>query len=172
MEIMVVSTPILTALSINYISSDQGEAGYGFLLFLFTFFSMTLNRMFSTHLNYRLGNLGISMANTVTMMIFNKSLKYSELGNKDFSEAEILNYSQVDAERLVTIGLQLATFFYGPFLFIAGTLFLYWVLGITFLVAIGIIFLIMGLSYILSKIMSKINKKILDAKDDRMKTTS
>jgi len=39
-------------------------------------------------------------------------------------------------------------------------------------VAIGIIFLIMGLSYILSKIMSKINKKILDAKDDRMKTTS
>jgi len=171
MQILVVSTPILTALSINYISSDQGEAGYGFLLFLFTFFSMTLNRMFSTHLNYRLGNLGISMANTVTMMIFNKSLKYSELGNKDFSEAEILNYSQVDAERLVTIGLQLATFFYGPLLFIIGLVFLYFILGITFLVAVAIIALIIGISYVISRIISKINKKIFGAKDERMKTT-
>ena len=45
-------------------------------------------------------------------------------------------------------------------------------LGVTFLVAIGIIVLIMALSYFLSRLMSKVNKKILDAKDDRMKTTS
>jgi hypothetical protein len=97
MEITVVSTPVLTALSISYITHDQGETGYAVLLFLATFGVMTLSRMFSTHFTYRMGNIGISMSNTVTMMIFNKSLKYSELGNKDFSEAEILNYSQVDA---------------------------------------------------------------------------
>ena len=79
---MVITTPVLTALSIHYISNEEGETGYAVLLFLCTFVTMTVGRMFSTHFTYRLGNLGISMSNTVTMMIFNKSLKYSELGNK------------------------------------------------------------------------------------------
>ena len=30
-------------------------------------------------------------------MIYNKSLKFSTLANKQFSEAEIINYSQTDA---------------------------------------------------------------------------
>ena len=82
MQIMVITTPILTALSISYISNDQGEVGNAVLLFLCTFIAMVFSRMFATHFTYRVGNLGISMSNTVTMMIFNKSLKYSELGNK------------------------------------------------------------------------------------------
>lgn len=48
---------------------------------------------------------------------------------------------------------------------------MYWILGISFLVGIGIMTLIIILSYFLSKINAKLNEEILKAKDERMKTT-
>jgi ATP-binding cassette, subfamily C (CFTR/MRP), member 1 len=77
----------------------------------------------------------------------------------------------VDAEKLTNIGFHLSSFFYGPFEFIIGLTMLYWVLGVTFLVGIGLIAFIMTVSYFLTKTVANINKKILEAKDDRMKTT-
>jgi ABC-type bacteriocin/lantibiotic exporter with double-glycine peptidase domain len=48
---------------------------------------------------------------------------------------------------------------------------MYWVLGISFLVGVGIMIFIIVLSYFLSKINAKLNEEILKAKDERMKTT-
>jgi len=66
---------------------------------------------------------------------------------------------------LTNIGFHLSSFFYGPFEFIIGLSLLYWVLGITFLMGIGLIIFIMVVSYFLTKIVAELNKKILEAKD-------
>jgi hypothetical protein len=41
--------------------------------------------------------MGINMTNSLTMLIYNKSLRYASISEKAFTESEIVNYSQVDA---------------------------------------------------------------------------
>jgi ABC-type bacteriocin/lantibiotic exporter with double-glycine peptidase domain len=116
-------------------------------------------------------NLGIRLSNVVTMIVYNKSMKYAPLADKKFSEAEITNYSQVDAERLVYIGDQVASFFYGPLQISFGLFMMYFVLRFTFLTTIGIILIILVISYFISKVSVRLNEKSLKAKDERMKAT-
>jgi ATP-binding cassette subfamily C (CFTR/MRP) protein 2 len=124
-----------------------------------------------SHVIYWLSILGVNLENSLTMMIYAKSLKFAEQANKSFTEAEIINYSQVDAEKMTNIGYHLSAFFYGPFQFVIGLIMLYWTLGITFLTAVGIMTVVLIISYFLSKISARYNEDILKAKDERMKVT-
>jgi hypothetical protein len=87
----------VTALNIDYISNYRDNVGYGVGLFFATFLVAFLTRMTISHMFYRFTILGINLANTVTMMVFTKSLRYSSMADKEFTEGEIINYSQVDA---------------------------------------------------------------------------
>jgi hypothetical protein len=97
LEVLFVAGPILTALSIDYIQNYRDNKAYGALLFSLTFTTTVLCRMSYSHIYYWLSILGINLSNAITMMIFHKSLRYAEQANKEFTEAEIINYSQVDA---------------------------------------------------------------------------
>ena len=116
-------------------------------------------------------NLGIRLSNVVTMIVYNKALKYSPLADKKFTEAEIINYCEVDSERLVYVGDQIASFMYGPIQIVVGLVMMYFVLGIAFLSAIGTMIVILIISYFISKVSVKLNEKSLKAKDERMKAT-
>jgi hypothetical protein len=70
------------------------------------------------------------------------------------------------------VGFQLAVFFYAPVQFIMGLVLLSFVVGEAFVVGIGLTALVMILSTLLSKKIGKLNKKILEAKDERMKLTN
>lgn len=85
------------------------------------------------------------------MMIYNKSLKYSTLANKQFSEAEIINYSQTDAEKLTYAGFQLSAFFYGPLQIIFALAMMYFYVGVSFLCGVGVVSLMMIINYFISK---------------------
>ena len=49
------------------------------------------------NMSYRFSKLGVNMTNGLTLLIFDKALKYPSIAEKEFSEADIVNYSQVDA---------------------------------------------------------------------------
>jgi ATP-binding cassette subfamily C (CFTR/MRP) protein 1 len=104
-------------------------------------------------------------------MIYHKALRYSTLADKRFSEAEIINYSQTDAERMTYAGLQLASFFYGPMQIIFALIMMYFYVGISFLVGTSVIAFVMVFNYIVSKKINKLNEEVLKAKDERMKVT-
>lgn len=91
-------------------------------------------------------------------MIYNKSLKYSTLANKKFSEAEIINYSQTDAERLTYAGFQLAAFFYGPIQVIFALLMMYFYVGVSFLSGVGVVMVLMVINYFMSKKINRLNE--------------
>jgi ABC-type multidrug transport system fused ATPase/permease subunit len=102
-------------------------------------------------------------------MIYNKSLKYSTLANKKFSEAEIINYSQTDVERMTYAGFQLAAIFYGPIQIIFALIMMYVYVGVPFFSGVGVILVLMGINYFLSKRVNYYNEEVLKAKDERMK---
>ena len=91
------ATPTLTAMNISYIANGRDSVKLGVGLFLLTFLANFANRIATSQSNYGFRTFGIRLSNVVTMLIYHKSLKYSPSGDKAFSEAEIINYSQVDA---------------------------------------------------------------------------
>ena len=149
--------PVLTALNIDYLNNHRNDVKRGVLLFFLTFGVSVVHRVLFSQYFYRFMNLGIRLSNVVTMIIYNKSLKYSVEASKEFSEAEITNYSQVDAERLVYVGDQIAAFFYGPLQILVGLGMMYFALGFTFLTTLGLMMLILVVSYFISKISVKLN---------------
>jgi hypothetical protein len=50
---------------------------------------------------------------TINLMIFNKSLKFPIVSNKQFTEADIINYSQIDADNLVEFASKFRFFIFG-----------------------------------------------------------
>jgi len=69
------------------------------------------------------------------------------------------------------VGDQIASFMYGPIQIVIGLIMMYFVIGIAFLSAIGIMIVILIISYFISKVAVTLNEKSLKAKDERMKAT-
>lgn len=69
------------------------------------------------------------------------------------------------------MGDHIAQFVYGPLQLILGLVLMYFVLGLAFLTTIGVMLLVMLISYFLSIITVRLNEEVLDAKDNRMKAT-
>lgn len=90
---------------------------------------------------------------------------------KKYSVSEIINYSQVDAQRMTYMGYQLTALIFTPLQVIIGLWLMYKFIGISFLSGIGVMILTITLTFIFSKISIKANEDVLKAKDERMKVT-
>jgi hypothetical protein len=99
-----IALPLMTSYNIDYISNHREDLQYGIALFLITLAAQTLNNLFFSQLMHRYNFIGAKMSNALNIMIYQKSLKYSVLASRRFSEAEIINYSQTDAERMNHVG--------------------------------------------------------------------
>jgi hypothetical protein len=65
----------------------MGNLGLGIGLFSLTFFVMFAHRITSSQSAYGFRIFGIRLSNVVTMLLYHKSLKYSPMADKEFSEA-------------------------------------------------------------------------------------
>lgn len=114
---------------------------------------------------YALTQIGINLTNSLTMMIYCKSFKYASITEKKFSESDIINFSQVDSERMTDLGFQLASLLVTPIQIIGGIVLMYWFIGISFLSGIGVMLLTILITFFLSKFMVRYNNGILKTKD-------
>jgi membrane protein YdbS with pleckstrin-like domain len=105
------------------------------------------------------------------MMIYCKSFKYASNAEKQFSESDIINFSQVDAEKMTDMGFQMACLLLTPLQIVAGIAMMYWFIGISFLAGIGVMLLMIGFTFFLMKYVVKYNEAVLKVKDQRMKVT-
>lgn len=127
--------------------------------------------LFETQMMYRFTILGINLTNSLTMMIYCKSLKYASVAEKEFSESDIINYSQVDAERMTYMGYQLAALLVAPIQIIVGVLLMYFFIGVSFVSGIVTMLVMIICTFFLSKKAVALNEQVLKAKDARMKVT-
>ena len=81
-DILFMSFPLLTAVNIDYLDNHRDNVTRGILLFLLTFFISVTHRIIFSQYFFRFMNLGIRLSNVVTMIVYNKSLKYSPTANK------------------------------------------------------------------------------------------
>ena len=149
--------PLLTSINIDYIQNHQGNVNYGIQLFFLTLVVSILHRVSFTQVMYKFSMLGLKLANTMNMLIYAKSLKYSPIADKKFAEAEILNYSQTDVERLTYIGYHLSAILYGPIQIVFGLVMMYVFIGVSFFSGVAVLVIVLLINFSLIKKTNKYN---------------
>lgn len=140
------------------------------ILYFFSIFTVTLLMALDTSfLFFYFGVLGFNLSNTLSLLVYNKALKHPLLTQKKFAVADIINYSQVDAQRMTYMGFQMVALLFTPVQITIGLYLLYIYIGYSFLVGAGVMAILMVFTLLFSKVASKYNDKVLKAKDSRMK---
>ena len=162
--------PILLNEIMEYIGGDKTwlESGLYFLSILAV--RLVLGICLS-HFYYRMGVFGFKLSNTLSLLIYSKALKQPLLAEKDYSVSDIVNYSQADAQRMNGLPIQLSRALFAPLQVLVGFFMLYSYIGASFLVGVGIMLLIMVLTYAFTRIAATTYDQLNDAKDQRMRTT-
>ena len=127
--------------------------------------------LLQSHLYYKFAVLGFNLSNTLSLIIYDKALKYPALCEKKYSISEIVNYSQVDAQRMTNMGTQLTSALYTPIQIIIGVGLMYQYIGISFASGMSAMILMIGMTFFVAKKISVVNENTLNAKDKRMKIT-
>jgi ABC-type bacteriocin/lantibiotic exporter with double-glycine peptidase domain len=104
-------------------------------------------------------------------MIFEKSLKHPILCLKKYTVSEVINYSQVDAQRMTYMGYQLSAILFTPLQVTIGIWLMYNFIGISFLSGTAVMILTICLTFFSSRFSKRANEDVLKAKDARMKVT-
>ena len=115
--------------------------------------------------------LGFNISNTLSLMIYKKSLVHPLITEKEFGVSDIINFSQVDAQRMTYMGYQLVALIFTPFQVVVGLYLLYSYIGVATFVGLGVMILMMLFTLAFTKVAASANDELLKAKDGRMKVT-
>ena len=153
------TNPYLTKVMMDYISNRSDySSSYGWGLLAATVVLQIIKALVDTHINFRFTQLGMNMTNGLTMLIYNKSLSFSPLTEKQYPEADIINYSQVDAERLSGSGYILSTILIAPLQISIGIVMMYYFIGLSFLAGFGMIIIVVIVTFFISKWSIRLNR--------------
>jgi hypothetical protein len=110
-----------------------------------------------SHLYYQFAVFGFNLSNTLSLLIYEKSLKYPALCEKKYSISQIINYSQVDAQRMTNMGSQLTSVLYTPLQIILGIWLMYSYIGVSFAAGMMVMVLLIVFTFFIAKQISKVN---------------
>lgn len=152
-------SPVITDQIIGFIEegSTKREVGKGVGLFIGVFMLAFFKLIAQSHVFYNFGILGYNLSNTLSLLLYQKSLRHPVLCLKKYSVSEIINYSQVDAQRMTYMGFQLAALIFTPLQVLIGLWLMYSFIGISFLSGIGVMLFTITFTFIFSKISIKAN---------------
>lgn len=169
--ILQIAQPILTNQTIAYIEGESRNFKTGFLYFLGILSATLVMSLLMSQIYYIFAVLGFNLSNTLSLLIYNKTLKHPLITEKEFSVSSIINYSQVDAQRLTYLGFQLVSLLLTPIQLVVMLFLLYEYIGPVFLVGIGLMIILMIFTLIFTKKSVNANDLLLKRKDGRMKVT-
>ena len=116
--------------------------------------------------------VGVRASNALTAIIYDKHAKISNATNKSFESGQIVNFVQVDAQRLLWICLQLAELVQVPYVIGISFAFFFYYFGIYFFAGLGVFAVALLFNMALGLWYNKAEKVYLRRKDRRMKVTT
>ena len=170
-EMLYLTYPILIYFNIDYLQNHRDDINYGIILFILTILVSFLYNLVYTNLKYLFKILGVNVSTHLNLLIFNKSLKYSLSSNKQFTESDIINYSQIDTDNMMYIGSRLAYFIFGLIELFAGFGLLYWFVGYSFIAGLIVLVVITIITFLISSCNVNLGEEVLYKKDERLSVT-
>jgi ABC-type bacteriocin/lantibiotic exporter with double-glycine peptidase domain len=105
-------------------------------------------------------------------MLYRKHAKISEATNKEFDQGEIVNFVQVDAERVFWLCYASGFVSRIPFLFIIAFGAFFYYFKWTFMSGVAVLILAIASQAMLAMWLGKVQTTMMAAKDDRMIVTT
>ena len=137
---------------------------------------LVLSKLFTTFFHHQSkfgGELaGVKAANAVAALIYDKVTKSSIFMKNQISEGEILNYIQVDSEKLNFLFTSLPSIIIIPINIAVSFYALFSLFGISFLVGVAILIIMVLIIWLVQYFYLKHTKIMLKKKDRRMRITT
>jgi hypothetical protein len=111
-----------------------------------------------SHLYFKFAVFGFNLSNTLSLLIYSKALKYPAVSHNKYSLSDIINLSQVDAQRMTSMGPQLTAALYTPLQIAIAVYMMYRFIGVSFTAGIITMIALISLTIKLAKWIGKINK--------------
>ena len=173
--LILISQPILLILIIRYMQKpneyDKGLV-YGLSLVITYNIVDIISNLITDQSDFVQSIVGINARHGITGMIYDKALKISQSTNKRFSHGEIINFINIDVEKIKSISSNLSNAVKLPFqlIFGLGFLFYYFTFLLSASMIFGILFILINL--LIGLIRGILQRKIFYHKDKRMSITN
>ena len=172
--VIIIAQPILTTLILEYIQDQSEGRGlyYGLSLVIGYNLLDIISNLLMEQSDFIQMVLGVKSSHGIIGVIYDKVLKLSAATNKTFSQGEIINFIDVDVEKIpkLVIVLPLAARF--PFQVVFGLCFLFYYFGYSLFAGIGFGIIFTFLNYLIGLGRAALQKRILKEKDKRMRATT
>ena len=149
--------PILMNNIMSYIRNEDKNTTQSIIYYVAIFLVTSTSSTLITHMFYHFAVLGFNVSNNLSSLLFKKALKHPILCEKTYSTSDLINYSQVDAQRMTNMGFQLTSLLFTPIQITVGLVLLYVYIGISFVVGLGVMIVMMIFTLIFSKVAAKAN---------------
>ena len=169
--LLAMSTPIVTHKIVEFVKLPTEEKTFreGAWI-MFWVVTVTLGKsMIQTHLYYSFALLGYNVSTTLSLLLFKKSLSCLSPSFTKYSTSEIINYAQVDTQRMTSLGPQLMSAIYTPVQLLLAMWIMYNYIGYNFIPGILTMAALLYLTLYFGKKISKTNDAGLKLKDERTK---
>ena len=137
---------------------------------------LVLNKLLTTFFHHQTKFasevMGVKAANAVTALIYDKVTRSSIFIKNQISEGEILNYIQVDSEKLNFLFTSLPAIIIIPVNIIISFYALFKLFGISFLIGVTMIIIMVLIIWLVQYFYLKHTKIVLKKKDKRMRITT
>ena len=166
--------PVLITLILEYIQNlnENKEIYYGLALVIIYNILDVISIIIMEQSEFLQAVIGINAKHGIVGIIYNKVLKISQATNKQFSQGEIMNFINVDAEKISNISANLSNAARLPFQVIFSLWFLFYYLEFSLFASIGWGVIFTFINYLIGIIRGYIQRKIYFEKDRRMTVTN
>lgn len=144
-----------------------------YVLGILFFLSKSISILIDRHIQFREEKQGTKSAIVLRAFLFQKLLKISNSSNHyKFFHGEIVNFMLIDSKKLSDFMNRFHYMIVTPILLIANYIYLFNILGISFIVGVVCNLIGMTISFFISKKYRSISAEILKTKDDRISITN
>ena len=165
--------PYLITDFVNFLTEkDSHGLKTGYLLSLGFLCAKMIEVIAQRQWNFGARQLGLRLRAALISHIYKKGLHLSSRSRQSHSGGEIMNYMSVDVQRITDFVWYVNVIWMLPIQISLAVLILQTNLGLGSLAALAATLAVMTLNIPLTKIQKRYQTKIMDAKDNRMKTTS
>ena len=162
------SSGIIIRQLLQYVSRQNGDLHYGFVLIAFLFSAELFRALMLTGyfvLNYR---TAVRTRAAVLLLIFKKVIKTHSISGKT-SVGELVTMCSNDGDRLFEACRAANAVILGPSLFIVGTVYTWYLLGAISLIGSLVFIVIILLQAVIVKVMNKLRMKAILSSEERIK---
>ena len=170
-----IAQPVLIALILDYIQNKSGnekEIYYGLALILSYNLLDVISNLIMEQSDFIQAVIGINSKHGIVGMIYDKVLMTSTSTNNRFSQGEIINFINVDVEKISNIASNLSNATRLPFQIIFSFCFLFYFFEFSLSASMGWGAFFTLLNYLIGVTRGLLQSKIYSEKDKRMSVTN